>query len=75
MINGGSGMGIGWVFGFLILAIIVGLLIRGLCVNRLQSRRTPGEDDAFEILRKRYAKGEISEEEFEHKKKELENSL
>lgn len=75
MMDGGSGMGIGWVFGFLILAIIVGLLIRGLCANRGQYRQTLEKDEALEILRKRYAKGEISEEEFGHKKKELENSL
>lgn len=75
MIDGSSGMGIGWVFGFLFLAIIVGLLIRGVCATRSQYRQTPRKDDALEILRKRYARDEISEEEFEHKKKQLENSL
>ena len=37
--------------------------------NRID-RQTPGED-AMEILKKRYAKGEINTEEFERMKKEL----
>lgn len=67
----GTGMGIGWIFmlAFWIL-IIAGVvyLIRALAGGE---RRTTGET-ALDILKKRYAKGEISKEEFEEKKKSIE---
>ena len=34
-------------------------------------RRNGGHDSALEILRQRYARGEINKEEFEGKKKDL----
>ncbi|NOZ08504.1 MAG: SHOCT domain-containing protein [FCB group bacterium] len=37
-----------------------------------QSTTTPGRDSAEDILKKRYAKGEISKTEYEIMKKELE---
>ena len=74
----GWGYGMGW-FGAIIMiafwiAVIVGivLLIRWLIL----STRAPGhkaqlEDSALEILKKRYARGEIDKEEFEQKKRDL----
>ncbi len=54
----------------LIVAIL--LFIRWLVVSGSR-RKGParGEDSALEILRMRYAKGEIGREEFEQKKKDL----
>ena len=53
----------------IILAII--FLIRWLVVSARGSHSCKSEDSALEILKKRYARGEISKEEFEEKKKDL----
>ena len=63
--------GIGWIFmiifwGFIILGLI--LLVRWL----IGMGKTPkAEETALDILKKRYARGEINKEEFEQKKKDL----
>ncbi len=64
-------IGAGWICGLLILALIVGVAIRAMTSPGKNDRKS--EDEALEILRKRYAEGEITEEEFEHMKEELEN--
>ena len=74
----GWGYGIGW-FGPLIMiafwiAVIVGIvfLIRWLVIStRSTGQRTYHEDSALEILKRRYARGEIGKEEFEEKKRDL----
>ncbi len=49
--------------------IIVWLLInRGIKNSRA---KTPGDKTPLEILKERYARGEINKEEYEEKKKEL----
>jgi putative membrane protein len=69
-----DGYGIGYGFGilgliFLILVIIgLVLLIKYLWESGGAKRE---QESALEILKKRYAKGEISKEEFEEKKKDL----
>ena len=58
-----------WIFW---IGILVGLffLIKWLVRQSRQGGISTGED-ALEILKKRYAKGEIDKEEFEQKKKDL----
>jgi putative membrane protein len=75
MMNWGYGMGWGWsiiMMAFWI-AVIVGIifLIRWVVLSADRRRETRGEDSALEILRNRYAKGEINKEEFEEKKRDL----
>lgn len=74
----GGGYGMGW-FGSIIMiafwiAVIVGivLLIRWLIVStRTTSHGTTSGDSALEILKKRYARGEINKEELQEKKRDL----
>ena len=59
-------------YGFVILGIvliIVGAVVSGK-KNDVQEREV--EDDALDILEKRYAKGEITKEEFDKMKRDLE---
>jgi putative membrane protein len=74
----GSGYGMGWLGIIIMLAfwilVIVGIifLIRWLAVQTKREGSGPGaEESALEILKKRYARGEIGKEEFEEKKKDL----
>jgi putative membrane protein len=54
-------------------AIIVAIifLVRWLMASGRGSRGPTAEESALEILKKRYARGEIGKEEFEEKKKDL----
>jgi len=73
------GYGMGWFMGIVNIifwvAVIVGViyLIKWLSTSSKQGDRgAKTEDSAMEILRKRYAAGEINKEEFEEKKRYLE---
>ncbi len=74
----GWGYGMGW-FGMILMAlfwvaVIVGiiLLIRWIFVSTgTRGRGTTSADSALEILKRRYARGEINKEEFDQKKKDL----
>ncbi len=61
----------GWIWVFWI-AVLVGLvfLIKWI-VQQSSGTKPRDKEDALEILKKRYAKGEIDKEEFEQKKKDL----
>ena len=63
----GFGGGFMWVFWILAIVVIIALF-RGVS----GSGTSATSESPMEILRKRYANGEISDEEFEHLRKELE---
>ncbi len=74
----GWGYGMGWLGMILMalfwVAIIVGiiLLIRWIFVSTgTKGHGTTSEDSPLEILKRRYARGDINKEEFEQKKKDL----
>lgn len=66
----GWGMGFGWIFMIIFwLLVILGVVFLFQTLTR-DSAKT-GREDSLEILKKRYAKGEISKEEFERMKDDL----
>lgn len=77
--NMGWGMGSGWIFMLLfwglviwgIFALVRGVSGHGGCCGH-GGGRGHGEKSASDILKERYAKGEISKDEFDKMKKDLE---
>ena len=68
------GMGGMW-FGWLVWIALIGLIIwgvRSVFESQREQRALPiNNEDALELLKKRYAQGEISDDEFERKRKHL----
>src|SRR3989338_7836454 len=64
----GFGMGFGFVFMLLFWGLIIWLIVT--LINASQSNKDV--PDSLTILKKRYAKGEITKKQFEEMKKELE---
>ncbi|TMA10207.1 MAG: SHOCT domain-containing protein [Deltaproteobacteria bacterium] len=77
MMMDGMGMMIWGVFSFLLGLVLVFLFIVAVvaAVKWVWGQRTPfiqrNGEDALEILKKRYAKGEINKEEFDRIRKDI----
>lgn len=65
-----GGMWYGWIIGIIIIVFIVWLIVNQLNKNR-QDPNISESGSALDILKKRYANGEITKEQFEQMKKEL----
>jgi len=65
----GWAIGWGWIIGLIIIAVLIGLLVRAF--NRPGQSKATENKKPLDILKERYAKGEITEEEFEESKKNL----
>lgn len=63
--------GMGWGGGVYMLIIFVLIVAGGIMVVRWSLRPGGGEDSALEILKRRYAQGELSKEQFEAMKKDI----
>ena len=60
-----------WILGIVCIVFIVVIVL--VVVNALQSKKEEGETESpMDVLKKRYARGEIDDEEFERKKERLE---
>jgi putative membrane protein len=65
----GWGMGYGLIIGCIVLAVIIWLVIRVTGQN--YNQKQTGSKSALDILKERYARGEIGKEEYEQKKRDL----
>jgi putative membrane protein len=66
------GMGFGGIFGLVFIVVIVWAVIKVVANNNINDNtKLSSGNDALEILKRRYAKGEIDREEFEEMKKNL----
>lgn len=54
-----------------VVAAIVGILIAMKKLNTIEYKREQEKSSPLQILKERYARGEISDEEFDRKKKKL----
>ncbi len=72
--HGLGGMGLGmawwWIIGLILVAFIIWAVIR-LTDQSNNLKNTANHKSPLDILKERYARGEIDKEEFEQRKKDL----
>jgi len=68
-LNQGLEMGWGWIIGLIVLVIIIWIIVRAL--SRKKTPKLPNNRSPLDILKERYARGEIGKEEFEEKRKSI----
>jgi putative membrane protein len=71
-------MGFGGIFGILLIGVIVWVVIQFMNKNRSSNpftsnrqEQSADKENALEILKKRYARGEINQEEYERMKESV----
>ena len=66
----GVGMGWWWIIGLIFLVIVVWMVVK--VINQANNTNTRLDNkSALDILKERYARGEINKQEFEERKKNL----
>jgi len=67
----GHGWGMSWVWlvGFILFVIIIWIIVKS--INQYNKSNGAGNKTPIDILKERYAKGEIDKQEFEEKKRDL----
>ena len=65
----GWGMGWWWIIGPIIVLAVVWMVVKSMSKN--SKANLPSGKSALDILKERYARGEIDKEEFEKRRKEL----
>ena len=68
---GGWGMGLGMLWGGLLWLVIIGLLVWAVIAFTSSSRRHSADEEPVDILKQRFARGEITQAEFEQAKRRL----
>lgn len=65
-----GGMWLRWIFWLVVLVLIVWFISNQMNKNKKDSS-TPEQETALDVHKKRYAKGEITKEQFQEMKKDL----
>ena len=71
MMGGFGGMGLMSLFWIVILGLIIWAMVAAVRRPGESGSLTSSTDSALEVLKKRYARGEINKEEYEEKKRDL----
>ena len=67
--NGAGGfMWFGWIFWLVLLGVIVWAVVTIVNKSQWKTQNIPAGESASDILKKRFAKGEINKEEFDRMK-------
>lgn len=69
-----GGFGFGWIFMILfwvVIIVAVVALAKWMITSSSRGRRNGGDSAALDILKERYAKGEIDEQEFQKRTRDL----
>jgi putative membrane protein len=68
----GWGMGGGWMFMIILWGLVIAAIVAVIVsFTRKSAGNGRSSDSATEILKKRYAKGEITKEQYENMKKDI----
>jgi len=68
--HGGYGMGHGF-GGFAMMLLWLGVIVAGIWVVKTLSTGKPENDSPMDMLKKRYAKGDISKDEYDRMKRDI----
>jgi putative membrane protein len=66
-----GGMWFGWIFWIILIFLVVWLIVNQNNKSKQNFQPQQQTESALEILKKRYAKGEISKEQYEQMKKDI----
>lgn len=66
-----GGMGLGMLWGGLLWLVVIGLLVWAIIAFTGSGRHRSADEEPVEILKRRFARGEITEAEFESARRRL----
>lgn len=68
-----NGMWFGWIFWIIIIVLIVWAVSNGSSRHHPIVQNFPPQETPLDILKRRYAKGEITKEQFDQMKRDIES--